>query len=62
MPQIIAALLSPWVGYHSEKFGRKSLLLAGYVIEVVRGMLFATSSGYWVLIVGQLLNGISAEP
>ena len=60
VPQIVAALLSPWVGYHSEKFGRKSLLLAGFVIEVVRGLLFAMSSGYWVLIVGQLLNGISA--
>jgi MFS family permease len=60
VPQIVAALLSPWVGYHSERFGRKSLLLAGFVIEVVRGLLFATSSGYWVLIVGQLLSGISA--
>ena len=29
VPQIVAALLSPWVGYHSERFGRKSLLLAG---------------------------------
>ena len=26
-PQIIAALLSPWVGFHSERFGRKPLLL-----------------------------------
>jgi MFS family permease len=60
VPQIVAALLSPWVGYHSERFGRKSLLLGGLVIETVRGLLFATSSVYWVLIVGQLLSGISA--
>ena len=25
VPQIIVALLSPWIGYHSEKFGRKPL-------------------------------------
>jgi len=60
VPQIVAALLSPWVGYHSERFGRKSLLLVGLITEVVRALLFATSSAYWVLVVGQLLNGISA--
>jgi MFS family permease len=60
VPQIVAALLSPWVGYYSERFGRKSLLLAGFVIEVVRALLFATSSGYWILVIGQLLSGISA--
>ena len=32
-PQIIAALLSPWVGYYSEKFGRKPLLLMGFGIR-----------------------------
>src|ERR1700758_848113 len=40
-PQIIAAALSPWVGYYSEKFGRKPLLLIGFGIEVLRGLLFA---------------------
>jgi MFS family permease len=45
VPQIVAALLSPWVGYHSERFGRKSLLLVGFVVEVARALLFATSSG-----------------
>ena len=59
-PQIVAALLSPWVGYHSERFGRKRLLLVGFVVEVVRALLFAVYSEYWVLIVGQLLSGISA--
>ena len=59
-PQIVAALLSPWVGYHSERFGRKRLLLVGFGVEVVRALLFAVYSEYWVLIVGQLLSGISA--
>ena len=26
VPQVITALISPWVGYHSERFGRKPLL------------------------------------
>ena len=30
VPQIVVALLSPWVGYYSEKWGRKPLLLLGF--------------------------------
>jgi MFS family permease len=60
VPQTIAALLSPWVGYHSERFGRKHLLLAGFVIEIARALLFAGFRDYWVLVVGQVLSGISA--
>ncbi len=59
-PQIIAAVLSPWIGYHSEKFGRKPLLLIGLGVEVVRGLVFAFFTGYPVLVVGQCLGGISA--
>jgi MFS family permease len=59
-PQIVAALLAPWVGYHSERFGRKSLLLLGFIVEIARALLFAILSEYWVLVAGQLLSGISA--
>jgi MFS family permease len=59
-PQIIAATLSPWVGYYSEKFGRKPLLLIGLGIEVLRALLFAAYSSYPILIVGQALGGVSA--
>jgi MFS family permease len=59
-PQIIAAALSPWVGYYSEKFGRKPLLLIGFGIEVLRGLLFAVDTSYPVLLIGQCLGGISA--
>ena len=60
VPQLITALLSPWVGYHSEKFGRKPLLLFGFGAEIVRALLFSYFSEYWVLIVAQLLGGLSA--
>jgi MFS family permease len=59
-PQIIAAVLSPWVGYYSEKVGRKPLLLIGFAIEALRGVLFAVNTSYPGLIVGQCLGGISA--
>src|SRR5262249_31589398 len=57
---IIAAVLSPWVGYHSEKFGRKPLLLIGFGIEIVRALLFALYTTYPFLIVAQCLAGISS--
>ena len=59
-PQIVAVGLSPWVGYYSEKFGRKPLLLVGFAIEAARGLLFATFTGYPLLVFGQLLSGVSA--
>jgi hypothetical protein len=59
IPQIVVALLAPWIGYHSEKKGRKPLLLVGFALEVVRAALLAFTSGYSFLIVVQLLNGVS---
>jgi MFS family permease len=59
-PQIIAAILSPWIGYHSEKFGRKPLLMIGFGIEALRGLVFAVDASYPALVVGQCLGGVSA--
>jgi len=58
-PQVVVSLLSPWVGYHSERFGRKPLLMLGFALEIPRALLFALSSYYPVLVIGQLLDGIS---
>src|SRR5262245_22028851 len=60
VPQIVVALLSPWVGYYSEKWGRKPLLLLGFVLEIIRALLFAFSANVSVLLTAQLLGGISA--
>jgi MFS family permease len=59
-PQVITALISPWVGYHSERFGRKPLLLVGFGVEILRALLFACFSSYWILVAAQLLSGVSA--
>jgi MFS family permease len=60
VPQIVVALLSPWVGYHSEKWGRKPLLLLGFGLEIGRVVLFAFSADASILLIAQVLGGISA--
>lgn len=60
VPQIVVALLAPWSGYLSERWGRKPLLLAGFGMEVVRAGLLGSISNpiFWLPV--QVLNGISA--
>lgn len=59
VPQIVVAILAPWVGYHSERKGRRPLLLLGFGLEPIRAVLLALTSSYPLLLVGQLLDGIS---
>jgi MFS family permease len=59
VPQIVTAVVSPWVGYHSEKRGRKILLLIGFALPPVRAALLALNSSYSLLIVAQLLDGVT---
>ena len=59
VPQIVVALLSPWVGFHSEKRGRRPLLLIGFGIEPLRAALLAFTTSYPFFIVAQVLNGIT---
>jgi MFS family permease len=59
VPQILVAILAPWVGLHSEKRGRRPLLLIGFGIEPVRAILLALTTGYPALVVGQILSGLS---
>jgi MFS family permease len=59
IPQIVVAILAPWAGYHSEAKGRRPLLLLGFAVEPVRAGLLAFSTSYPILIVAQILNGIS---
>ena len=59
VPQIVVAILAPWVGYHSEKRGRKPLLLIGFALEPARAALLAFSNNYALLVIGQLLSGLT---
>jgi MFS family permease len=59
VPQIIVALLAPWIGYWSELWGRRPLLLAGFAVLVVRALLFTIISEPLPMIAVQMLDGIT---
>jgi MFS family permease len=59
VPQLIVALLAPWVGQRAEEFGRKPLLLVGFAALPIRAVLFAVTSNPLALVVTQALDGIT---
>ncbi len=59
-PQIVVALLAPWVGFHSEKRGRRPLLLLGFGVEPIRAALLATTAYYPFLVFAQILDGVAS--
>jgi MFS family permease len=59
IPQVVVALCAPWVGYLSERHGRRPLLLLGIALEAVRALLLAFTANFGWLIVAQLLNGVT---
>jgi MFS family permease len=60
VPQMVVALLSPWVGRAAEKIGRKRLMMLGWGALPVRGLLLAVLPGSWPLVAGQAVSGLSA--
>lgn len=58
-PQLVVAMFAPWVGYHSERKGRKPLLLIGFALEPIRAALLAFTSNYAFLVIAQVLDGVS---
>src|SRR5690348_15268022 len=61
VPQAIVALMSPSVGAKAQSWGRRPLLLIGFVALAVRGLLFATVHDPYLLVVVQLFDGITAS-
>jgi MFS family permease len=60
VPQLIVALIAPWVGRQAHLRGRRPLLLLGFTALALRGMLFASFADPGVIVAVQLLDGISA--
>ena len=60
VPQGVVALISPWVGRQAEIWGRRVFLIAAFAALALRGILFATVADPAVLVVVQLLDGITA--
>lgn len=59
VPQIIVAVFSPWVGRRAETWGRRPLILLGFAALVLRGVLFAFVTNPWLVVVIQVLDGVS---
>jgi MFS family permease len=59
VPQVVVAILAPWIGYWSELWGRKPLLLAGFAVETARALLFAFTADPWFMMAVQALDGIT---
>ncbi len=59
-PQFITALVSPWAGRAAESWGRRPVLLVGFVVLPIRGVLLAGVANPFLMILIQLLDGLSA--
>jgi MFS family permease len=59
-PQIMVALVSPWVGRLANRRGRRFVLLVGFCALPARALLFALSPTPEMVIAAQLLDGVSA--
>jgi MFS family permease len=60
VPQIIVALMAPWVGRKAQNWGRRPLLLIGFAALPIRALGFALISDPLLLLAVQALDGISA--
>jgi MFS family permease len=60
VPQLLVAALSPWVGRRAQIWGRRPMLLIGFAALPIRGILFAWVTNPELLVVVQLLDGVTA--
>ena len=60
VPQLVVAALSPWIGRRAQIWGRRPLLLIGFAALPIRGLLFASVTNPELLVVVQLLDGVTA--
>ena len=60
LPQLVVAAMSPWIGTRARIWGRRPLLLAGFAALPIRGLLFATVTNPTLVVVVQVLDGVTA--
>ena len=60
VPQLLVATLSPWVGRQAQLWGRRPMLLIGFAALPIRGFLFASVTNPQLLVIVQLLDGVTA--
>lgn len=60
VPQIIAAVISPRLGDLAESWGRRRVLMIGFVMLPVRILLFALGGTAWMQVGYQAFDGVTA--
>ncbi len=60
VPQLVVAVSSPWIGRRAQIWGRRPLLLIGFAALPIRGILFASVTNPELLVIVQLLDGVTA--
>lgn len=60
LPQLVVAMISPWVGRAAGRIGRKPLLLAGFAVLPVRAVALAFVEAPALVVLLQALDGIAA--
>jgi MFS family permease len=60
VPQLLVATLSPWIGQQAQVWGRRPMLLIGFAALPIRGLLFASVTSPQLLVMVQLLDGVTA--
>jgi MFS family permease len=60
VPQLVVAVCSPWVGRQAQILGRKKILVIGFAVLPIRGVLFAFVANPYQLVAVQVLDGVSA--
>ena len=60
VPQLIVAVMSPWVGRSSDRWGRRPIMLLGWIMLPVQGMLYAVAPMPYAVVVCQIMSGVSA--
>jgi predicted MFS family arabinose efflux permease len=60
VPQLLVATMSPWIGHQAQIWGRRPLLLIGFAALPIRGLLFASVTNPELLVIVQLLDGVTA--
>ncbi len=59
VPQAVVALASPWVGHLADRWGRRPVLLIGFLALPIRGLLLALIRNPYALVAIQSLDGLS---
>ncbi|MCE0742401.1 MFS transporter [Acetobacter sicerae] len=59
-PQLLGAVLSPWIGRWAETIGRRPVMLLTFMALPLRGILLSCTSNPWLVVPFQMLDGISS--